>query len=156
MEFINSRIHGRPDQHKYFMEMAHLAASRSNCITRKVGCIFVNEYNHVLATGYNGVPAGMIHCTMSTCPRIESVSGAKLEDCYAVHAEVNAVLQCKDVQSIKTAYITASPCLVCTCMLLNTSCERIIFDEEYPSPKAQFIWEGMDRTWSCINSPSFK
>ena len=88
----------RPDTDAYFIDMAKLAASRSTCIRRSVGCVLVNARNHVLATGYNGVPAGSTHCNeVSTirgaltfghaCAGADADSGTNLDSCLAVHAE---------------------------------------------------------------------
>ena len=48
---------------EYFLNMAKLAALRSTCKRRQVGCILVDSNNHVAATGYNGVPKGFKHCS---------------------------------------------------------------------------------------------
>ena len=57
------------------------------------------------------------------------------------------MLQCKDVYSIHTAYVTASPCVTCTKLLLNTSCQRIVYLDEYPHPAAKELWLGAGREW---------
>lgn len=108
------------------MELAKLISERSSCLSRKVGCILVDVNDNVIATGYNGPPRGQDHC--KTCIRKETNN---LHLCRAVHAEQNALLQCKDVMAIKKAYITASPCNTCIKLFLNTSCEEIIYLEEY-------------------------
>ena len=51
----------RPSNDEYFMEMAHLVASRSTCLRRKVGAVMVAD-KRVLTTGYNGAPKGLPHC----------------------------------------------------------------------------------------------
>jgi len=60
------------------------------------------------------------------------------------------MLQCRDVYSIHTAYVTASPCMTCIKLLLNTSCERIVFVEEYPHVEARRLWEGAGRLWEQL------
>lgn len=52
----------RPDLDLYFMRMARLAATRSTCLRRAVGCVLVDDGGKVLATGYNGVASGERHC----------------------------------------------------------------------------------------------
>lgn len=91
-----------------------------------MGCVLVDENDNVLATGYNGPPRKQDHC--ETCIRKETDN---LHLCRAVHAEQNALLQCKDVMSIKKAYVTDSPCNTCIKLFLNTSCEEIIYLKEY-------------------------
>ena len=117
----------RPDHHKYFMKIASVVAQRSSCISRQVGCVLVDDHNHILSTGYNGPPSKIDHCVL--CRRKES--GRDLYDCMAVHAEMNALLQCKDVNQIASAYITVSPCAICMRLFANTSCRTIIFKEPY-------------------------
>lgn len=47
----------RPDWDEYFINMAHLVATRSNCVSRKVGAVITLD-NQVVTTGYNGAPKG--------------------------------------------------------------------------------------------------
>jgi len=122
----------RPSHDEYFLEMAKLAATRSTCARRQVGCVLVNKRNHVLATGYNGVAAGVPHCIETPCAGATAASGESLDLCQAIHAEANALLQCKDVFEIETVYCTASPCVHCTKLLMNTSARVLVFDEVYP------------------------
>lgn len=135
----------RPDQDSYFIQMALLISTRSTCPRASHGCVLVNKRNHVLATGYNGPPVGQPHCTDEPCPGASAPSGSSLDLCMATHAEANALLQCRDVWEIKTAYITASPCIFCLRLLMNTGCERIVFLSKYPHPEAQGLWESDPR-----------
>lgn len=145
------------------MELAEVTAERATCLRRQVGCVLLNERGHVLATGYNGVAAGLPHCNEVTghrhdglgriavhghaCSGAKAPSGQSLDACQAIHAEQNALLQCRDVYSIHTAYVTASPCVTCTKLLLNTSCQRIVYLDEYPHPAAKELWLGAGREW---------
>jgi len=135
----------RPTKIEYGMILAMTAALRASCPRRKVGCIFVDERDHVLSTGYNGPPAGMVNCTDVACAGACSKSGEGLNLCQAIHAEANALLQCRDVQQIKTAFVTAAPCWECTKMLLNTSCKRIVYLQPYPHEQANKMWRGAGR-----------
>ena len=147
----------RPDRHSWAMAMAVVTAQRATCIRRKVGAVFTNARGHVLATGYNGVASGQHHCNHHdeyhpigfphACSGAHAKSGTNLEGCQAIHAEQNALLQCRDVYSIDTAYVTASPCMTCTKLLLNTSCKSILFLEEYPHSDAKTLWESAGREW---------
>lgn len=116
----------RPDVDAYFSALALLVASRATCARRRVGCVLVDGANRVLATGYNGVPAGFPHCSVTPCPGASAPLGQSFDSCLAVHAEVNAVLLCSDVSRIRTAYCTTRPCASCTKVLLNTACRRIV------------------------------
>lgn len=106
-------------------------AKRGTCCRRKVGCVLVDVDGHELSTGYNGPPSGEPHCTEAPCPGAGMASGTGLSTCEAIHAEANALLRCKDVDKIHTAYVTASPCIDCVKLLMNTSCVRIVFSEPY-------------------------
>ena len=112
--------------------MAKLVARRSTCARRSVGCVLVDEHNHVLATGYNGVASGEPHCIESPCPGAGAPSGEGLHLCQAIHAEVNALVQCADVMRIAIVYCTASPCAHCMRLLVNTGARAIAFAERYP------------------------
>lgn len=141
----------RPSKDEYFMDMALLVSERSTCLRRKVGAVLINKRKHVLATGYNGVASGQPHCLDIPCIGANSASGTDLDLCEAVHAEQNALLQCRNVFEIDTCYVTVSPCMTCTKLLLNTSCQTIIFEEDYVDQKARLIWERHDRKWVRID-----
>lgn len=133
---------------EYFLRMATLAAKRGTCIRRQVGCVLVNKKNHVLATGYNGTPRGFPHCIDSPCEGAKYESGKGLNKCLSTHAEQNALLQCHNVEEIYTAYVTASPCIHCVKLLLNTSCKHIVFLEEYPDDDSKRLWtRDYKRSW---------
>jgi dCMP deaminase len=137
----------RPTVDEYFLSMARLASTRATCARRSVGCVLVNRRNHVVATGYNGVASGMTHCkgqpgaTAMPCPGADCPSGTGLELCEAIHAEQNALLQCRDIYEIDTCYCTTAPCVTCSKLLMNTGCSRIVFSEDYPqSDAAARLW----------------
>lgn len=115
---------------------------------RQVGCVLVNARGHVLATGYNGRAAGLPHCSEGhPCAAASAPSGTGLDACEALHAEMNALLQCRDPWAIEIAYVTASPCVTCTKLLLNTTCRAVIFSEKYPHADAMRMWEETGRKW---------
>ena len=129
----------RPDHHSTFMEIAHVLARRSTCSRRAVGCVLVNDHNHIIGTGYNGSPVGAPHCIANPCSGARSGHGSGLDLCDAIHAEQNALLQCRDVQEIATIYTTSFPCAHCFKMIANTSCCEIYFAEEYPSARGTVL-----------------
>lgn len=155
----------RPDKDHWAMELVRVTAQRSTCLRRQVGCVLLNARGHVLATGYNGVAAGLPHCNHLdeihdfkndyvsepfACPGAHAPSGTNLDGCQAIHAEQNALLQCRDVYEIHTCVVSASPCMTCTKLLLNTGCQRILFDEEYPHTEAAELWRGAGRIWEQL------
>lgn len=83
----------------------------------------------------------------NACEAANSPSGTNLLACEAIHAECNACCQCRDVYTIHTAYVTASPCLDCVKMLMNTGCKRIVFRELYPHPEAAARWAKTGGEW---------
>lgn len=141
----------RPSADVNFLHMAMLAARRGTCVRRRVGCVLVNSRNHIIATGYNGVASGMKHCIEHACPGANYPSGQGLEKCEAIHAEANALLQCRNVYDIATAYVTVSPCVHCVKLLLNTSCWRIVFADQYSHhTESMALWESGGRKYECI------
>lgn len=141
----------RPPTDFYFLRMAKLVSERGTCARRKVGCVFVNKRNHVIATGYNGNPSGFTHCIDEPCDGSTSKSGTDLDKCQAIHAEQNALLQCKDVYSIDRVYTTLEPCIHCIKLLLNTSANQIIYGEKYVHKKARSLWQMSGRGYTYIN-----
>ena len=136
----------RIDKDTWALMLAKITSERATCRRRRVGAVFLNSKGHVIATGYNGNASGLSHCLDIPCNGSDSPSGTNLDGCNALHAEQNALLQCHDVWSIDTAYVTASPCFTCTKLLLNTSCKRIVFIEDYPHG-AEELWTSAGRVW---------
>lgn len=148
----------RPSITRTMIEIAFVLSRRSTCSRRQVGCVLVNDKNHIIGTGFNGVAKGETHCTDYACPGIRFASGDGLDQCEAIHAEANALLQCKDVYDIHTAYCTVSPCIHCVKLLMNTSCQIIWFAEEYPHEEAANLWHPkpwnqVDKDWIKIPRP---
>ena len=127
--------YSRIDVDTYFLEMSLLVAQRSTCRRRKVGCVFVDSKNHVVATGYNGVPTHFTHCLDTPCEGATAPSGQVLEKCLAVHAEQNAFLQLRSNDSL-TAYVTVSPCITCAKILANSNVKRIVSQQQYIQEEA--------------------
>ena len=125
----------RIDTDKYFLEIAGTVAKRSTCMRRSVGCVLVDSKNHIVATGYNGVPSKFTHCLDSPCEGAFSLSGTDLDLCNALHAEVNAFLQLRS-DDVLTAYLTVSPCFSCAKMFANSNVECIVAKELYVHEKA--------------------
>lgn len=84
----------RPSWDTYFMHLSDLAARRSNCMKRRVGCILVKD-SRVVATGYNGTPRGLRNCNEGGCDRCNANApcGTGLDRCLCMHAEENALLE---------------------------------------------------------------
>jgi len=140
----------RPTLDAWGLALAVIVARRSTCARRAVGCVLMDGAGHIIATGYNGVVVGAPHCNEGTpCPgALGHPSGVGLDACQAVHAEQNALLQCTDPRRIATAYMTVSPCVTCTKLLLNTTCRRMVAAEAYAhDAAAHALWERAGRAW---------
>ncbi len=131
-----SQKEARPSWDDYFMNIAKVAALRSNCIKRKVAAVIIRD-KRIIATGYNGTPRGIKNCNEGGCPRCNSfgASGVALEECLCSHAEENAIVQSayhgvciKDA----TLYTTFSPCLMCTKMIINSGIKEVVYHASYP------------------------
>jgi dCMP deaminase len=109
--------------------------------------VLSDKHGFVLATGYNGNGRGQRHCIETPCSGAKYKSGEGLEKCEAIHAEQNAILQCKNTEHIEKAYITVSPCVTCVKLLLNTSCKEIVYLEDYVNKDAERIWKNANRLW---------
>jgi dCMP deaminase len=143
-------LHKRPSWDEYFMEVAHLVSKRATCHRRSVGAVLVKE-KKILATGYNGAPSGLKHCTDMTCLRqkLNIPSGQRHELCRGLHAEQNVILQAalhgtstKD----SSLYITNQPCVICAKMLINAGIREIIICGVYPDElAAKFLKEAKIR-----------
>jgi len=130
----------RPTWDEYFMEMARVVARRSTCLRRHMGAILVRD-RRILATGYNGAPAGLPHCAEVGCRReqLGIPSGQRPELCRALHAEQNAIVQSAlHGVSLKGAvlYCTNQPCVICAKMLINAGIKRIVYEADYPDELA--------------------
>jgi dCMP deaminase len=130
----------RPSWEEYFMDIASLVARRSICLRRQVGAVVVKEKN-ILATGYNGTPSGITHCSEVGCLRqkLGVPSGERHELCRGLHAEQNAIIQAaKHGVNIAeaTLYTTHSPCIICSKMIINAGIRRIVYLEGYPDALA--------------------
>ena len=126
----------RPTWHQYFMTITRQVAERSTCLRAKVGAVIVRDRN-IVATGYNGSPGGLPHCTEVGCLIYSSrtPTGETEENCFrTIHAEINAIAQAaKNGASIRDAdiYITHTPCIHCMKVLLNTGIRAIYYEREY-------------------------
>ena len=121
----------RPDWDTYFLSIAKLASSRATCIRRKVGCVLVDSKNHVVSVGYNGVRSKFDHCMEGVpCMGASAPSGTSLDECMAVHAEVNAFLHLTSQDDL-TAYLTVCPCMSCAKMICNSNVKRVVALEWY-------------------------
>lgn len=110
----------KPSWCDYFMAIADVVASRSDCERDKVGAVIVKD-NRIRSTGYNGAPAGHPGCR--NCPRrtIPKGSTQSYDNCVALHAEQNAIIYC-DREDLREAvmYVTRMPCITCMKLIMGS------------------------------------
>ncbi len=130
------QIPQRPSWDEYFLSIADLVSTRSTCLRRRVGAVLVRD-KKILATGYNGAPSKVRHCSVVGCIRakLNIPSGERHELCRGLHAEQNAFLQAAlHGTSLKGAslYSTTQPCIICAKMVINAGITDIIIKGDYP------------------------
>lgn len=109
---------------KRYLRMAHIWAENSYCVRRKVGAIIVKD-QMIISDGYNGTPSGF--------PNIcESEQGSTFP--YVLHAEANAitkVARSNNSSGGSTLYVTASPCMECSKLIIQAGIKRVVFSDLY-------------------------
>ncbi len=140
-------MYNRPDWDTYFLEIAETVKKRSTCMRRQVGAVLVRE-RRILATGYNGAPQNLPHCSDTGCLRekLEVPSGERHEICRGLHAEQNAIIQ-SALHGVSTKnstmYTTDHPCSICAKMLINAGVVQVVAKKSYPDDMAkQILLEG--------------
>jgi dCMP deaminase len=126
----------RPSWDEYFMSIARVVASRSNCVKRKVAAVITRD-RRIISTGYNGTPRGTPNCNEGGCPRCNGFAegGTRLDECLCSHGEENAITQAAYhgvLVKEGTIYTTFSPCLTCTKMIINAGLTEVVYNAHYP------------------------
>jgi len=127
------------------MAITELVAKRATCLRRQVGAILVKD-KRILATGYNGAPAGLRHCEEVGCIREDASipSGMRHELCRGLHAEQNVIIQAAyHGISINNAtlYCTNKPCVICSKMIINAGIKTIYYSDGYDDPLADKMFK---------------
>jgi dCMP deaminase len=117
-----------------FLELCSAAAQIfSTCGKRQYSAILVDKRDRIVGMGYNGGPSGLPHCNEGACPRLaeNSPSGSSYENCFAIHAEQNALLN--KVGDAYRLYVNGQPCFTCAKMIVNSGVKFVYFvrDESY-------------------------
>ncbi len=125
----------RPTKDEYFMFIAKLVSLRGTCPRLKVGAVAVKD-GYILATGYNGAPSKMDHCTDVGCLLVDG-------HCHrVVHAEQNVVsMAARKGISLEgsTLYVTHFPCDTCLKILINAGIKEIVYWEMYPNEATDIL-----------------
>ena len=107
-----------------YLRMAAIWAQNSYCKRRQVGALIVKD-RMIISDGYNGTPSGF----ENVC---EDESGVTKP--YVLHAEANAITKvAKSGNSSEgaTLYVTASPCLECSKLIIQSGIRRVVYRDEY-------------------------
>lgn len=109
---------------KRYIRMAQIWAENSYCQRRKVGALIVKD-KMIISDGYNGTPAGFENCC-------EDENGHTLP--FVLHAEANAitkVARSNNSSDGATLYVTSSPCIKCSKLIIQAGISRVVFSEYY-------------------------
>ncbi len=107
-----------------YMRMARTWAENSYCKRRQVGALLVKN-QMIISDGYNGTPSGF----ENNCEDKNNVSKP-----YVLHAEANAitkVARSNNSSEGATLYVTASPCMECSKLIIQAGIKRVVYGEEY-------------------------
>lgn len=106
-----------------YLRMARIWAENSYCKRRQVGALVVNNHR-IISDGYNGTPSGF--------DNICEENNVSLP--YVLHAEANAITKLARSHNNSegaTLYVTASPCIECAKLIIQSGIKRVIYGEKY-------------------------
>ncbi len=132
----------RPTFDEIFMRQAVEWSNRSTCLSRHTGAVLVDKDNTLISQGYNGAPRGVKHCEeRGGCERRKRdiPSGERLELCFALHAEHNAILNSKRSIEGATMYATNYPCNDCSKVIIQKEIKKVIYLDEYKSELGEIM-----------------
>lgn len=107
-----------------YLRMARIWAENSYCKRRQVGALVVKG-QRIISDGYNGTPSGFENC----CEDEGNVTKP-----YVLHAEANAITKLARSHNNSdgaTIYITASPCIECAKLIIQSGIKRVVYGENY-------------------------
>lgn len=106
-----------------YLRMAKIWSENSYCVRRKVGALIVRD-NMIISDGYNGTPSGF--------PNICEENNVTFP--YVLHAEANAITKVAHSNNSShnsTLYVTASPCMECSKLIIQAGIKRVVFSDLY-------------------------
>jgi len=108
----------------YFIAIAHTVKLRSEDPRTQVGCVIVDEENHIVSTGYNGLP-----------PNYNMSNGAwanrDIKYKNVLHAEINALGHASKPVRGGTLYCTLSPCIHCAQAIVAAGIKRVVYGKKF-------------------------
>ena len=109
---------------KRYIRMASIWAENSYCTRRQVGALIVKD-KMIISDGYNGTPSGF----ENICEDNNGVTKP-----YVLHAEANAITKIArsgNSSDGATMYVTASPCIECAKLIIQSGIRRVVYSEKY-------------------------
>ena len=106
-----------------YLRMATIWAENSYCKRRQVGALVVKDHM-IISDGYNGTPSGFDNICEEN-----NVSFP-----YVLHAEANAITKLARSNNNSdgaTLYVTASPCIECAKLIIQSGIKRVVYSEAY-------------------------
>jgi dCMP deaminase len=127
-----------PSWDQYFMDIATAVATRSKDTTQ-VGTVIIDDNRHIIATGFNGFPAGMEE-TVEKWTRPEKYF-------WVVHSELGAITHCTKSLKGATLYCTLMPCRECSKAIVSSGITKVVYKEhtlngrDYLDPISESIFK---------------
>lgn len=121
---MNNRADKQHELDKRYLRMSMIWAENSYCERRKVGALIVKD-QMIISDGYNGTPSGF----ENICEDEHNITKP-----YVLHAEANAITKlAKSHNSSEgaTLYVTTSPCMECSKLIIQAGIRRVVYCEEY-------------------------
>ena len=106
-----------------YLRMARIWAENSYCKRRQVGALVVKD-KMIISDGYNGTPSGF----ENVCEENNVTKP------YVLHAEANAITKLarsSNNSEGSTLYVTASPCIECSKLIIQSGIKRVVYAEKY-------------------------
>ena len=107
-----------------YIRMASIWAENSYCKRRQVGALIVKD-KMIISDGYNGTPSGF----ENVCEDENNITKP-----YVLHAEANAITKIARSNNSSdgaTMYVTASPCIECSKLIIQAGIKRVVYSEKY-------------------------
>jgi dCMP deaminase len=123
-ESIHPYLEKQLEYDKRYLEMAKIWAKNSYCVRRQVGALIVKG-KMIISDGYNGTPSGF----ENVCEDENNLTKP-----YVLHAEANAITKVAKSNNSSdgaTLYVTTSPCMECSKLIIQSGIKRVVFCHKY-------------------------
>jgi len=107
-----------------YLQMARIWADNSYCKRRQVGALIVKD-RMIISDGYNGTPSGFENICEDENNKTKP---------YVLHAEANAITKVAKSNNCSqgaTLYVTSSPCMECSKLIIQAGINRVVFSDTY-------------------------